>query len=168
MPCETSLAPIPPAWSPPLATNGVSNPRLNFSNSPAVQANYGGTGAARGSPTFPGLIRLTAAGTNGQPISATFQPMIVTTDLGQVVFNFVLGQSPIRFGNSAAIVINDYSSATPYPSTINVSGLAGLLTRPPLPCPTSATLGPVTLMPCSCLPPAKNRSLWPSAAAVIR
>ncbi len=109
-----------------LATNGVSNPRANFSNSPAVH-NYGVL-VPRGPSTFR-PYSFTAAGTNGQPISATFQLQDGTTDLGQVVFNFVLGQSPIRFGNSAAIVINDYSSATPYPSTINVSGLAGLLTR---------------------------------------
>lgn len=109
-----------------LATNGIANPKANFTNTPAAN-NYGAL-VPRG-PSASRPFTFTAAGTNGQAITATFQLYDGATDLGQVLFSFALGQSPIRFVNPAAITINDYSNATPYPSTINVSGLAGLVAK---------------------------------------
>jgi len=109
-----------------LATNGIANPKANFTNTPAAN-NYGAL-VPRG-PSASRPFTFTAAGTNGQTITATFQLYDGATDLGQVLFSFALGQSPIRFANPAAITINDYSSATPYPSIINVSGLAGLVSK---------------------------------------
>jgi len=113
-----------------LATNGVANPRANLTNTPATNS-YGVLVTHGPSAWKP--FTFTAIGTNGQTIGATFQledrPPGATNNLGQVVFNFTLGQGATRFANSAAIIINDNTNATPYPSTINVAGLAGLVTK---------------------------------------
>ncbi len=43
-------------------------------------------------------------------------------------FSFALGKVANLYSNSTAIVINDNTSATPYPSVINVSNINGLVT----------------------------------------
>ncbi len=51
---------------------------------------------------------------------------------GWSCFNFTLGQTTASFANPAAIIIpasGTMGIASPYPSTINVSGLAGLVTK---------------------------------------
>ena len=75
-----------------------------------------------------------ANGTNGQTITATFQlrdelPPAGTNYLREATFSFTLGKTVASYANPAAIVINDNTSASPYPSTINVNGLAGLVTK---------------------------------------
>jgi uncharacterized repeat protein (TIGR01451 family)/uncharacterized delta-60 repeat protein len=102
-----------------LVTNGISNP--------SGPQNYGVL-AVHG-PSVSRPFSFTASGANGQTISATLQLQDGSVNRGLAVFNFTIGQTANRFANSGAIIINDYSAATPYPSTINVSGLAGLLTK---------------------------------------
>jgi uncharacterized repeat protein (TIGR01451 family) len=101
-----------------LATNGVSNP--------SAPANYGVLVAHGPSVSRP--FTFTASGTNGQTITATFQLQDGSANLGQATFRFTLGKTLATFSNPAAIVINDNTSATPYPSTINVNGIGGLVT----------------------------------------
>src|SRR5262249_35153895 len=45
------------------------------------------------------------------------------------IFTYNMGPSTARFTNSGAITIRDNNSASPYPSTINVSGLNGVVTK---------------------------------------
>jgi uncharacterized delta-60 repeat protein/uncharacterized repeat protein (TIGR01451 family) len=101
-----------------LATNGVTNP--------SRPASYGAL-AAHG-PSVSRAFTFTASGTNGQTVTATFQLQDGSANLGQVTFRFTLGKTLATFSNPAAIVINDNTSATPYPSTINVNGIGGLVT----------------------------------------
>jgi len=114
-----------------LATNGVTKPSGGLALGSAPTNSYGALVAHGPSVSRP--FTFTASGTNGQTISATFQLedrlQDVTNNLGQVAFNFTLGQTTASFANPSAIVINDDTTATPYPSTINVSGLAGLVTK---------------------------------------
>ena len=103
-----------------LVTNGVTAP------SPASQ-NYGtlifdGPSASR-SFTF------TANGTNSQTISPTFRLMSGSTNLGTAVFTYTLGTWTTLFTNSAAIIVNDYAPASPYPSAISVAGVGGVLVK---------------------------------------
>ena len=101
-----------------LVTNGVT--------SPSAAQNYGAV-VVRG-PAVSRPFTFTANGTNGQPLLATFE-LVDGRNTNRVVFPFVLGQSTAAVSNSAPIVINDNSSATPYPSTIDVSGLGGSLKK---------------------------------------
>jgi uncharacterized delta-60 repeat protein/uncharacterized repeat protein (TIGR01451 family) len=109
-----------------LATNGITNPKAGTSTTPAVN-NYGVLVTHGPSASRP--FTFTASGTNGQTINATFQVQDGTTDLGQVLFTFTLGQGGGRFINTGAITIRDNTSATPYPSKINVSGLGGVVSK---------------------------------------
>jgi len=108
-----------------LAINGVTQP--------SGPQSYGSL-AAHG-PSVSRPFTFTANGTNGQALNATFQLQDGSVNHGQAVFNFMLGQTATSFSNSLAIVINDSPSygipgnATPYPSVINVNGLAGLVSK---------------------------------------
>lgn len=66
----------------------------------------------------------TSAGTNGGTVTATLQISDGGNTLSNVVFTFNL-QRQLEFTNLAAITIPDVGSATPYPSTIAVSGVSG-------------------------------------------
>ena len=102
-----------------LATNGIT--------SPSAPQNYGVLTARAPSTSRP--FTFTASGTNGQTITAVLQLRDGSTVLSNAVFpSFTLGKAPAAFSNSTAIVINDLSSATPYPSVITVSNLNGLVT----------------------------------------
>jgi uncharacterized repeat protein (TIGR01451 family)/uncharacterized delta-60 repeat protein len=102
-----------------LATNGITNP--------SPPQNYGPLTVHGPSVSRP--FSFTASGTNGQTITATLQLQDGGVNRGLVAFNYILGQSTASFANPAAIVINDNTAATPYPSTININGLAGLVTK---------------------------------------
>jgi uncharacterized repeat protein (TIGR01451 family)/uncharacterized delta-60 repeat protein len=69
----------------------------------------------------------TASGTNGGTITATFQLQDGPLNLGTNVFTFALGTNATRFTNNAAIAIRDNTNALPYPSSITVSGLNGVI-----------------------------------------
>jgi uncharacterized repeat protein (TIGR01451 family) len=83
--------------------------------------------------SVPRLFSFTASGTNGQRITATFHLQDGAFDLGTGSFTYTLGETLFGFTNSATITINDSSnpptSAAPYPSTINVSGVNGNASR---------------------------------------
>jgi uncharacterized delta-60 repeat protein len=103
-----------------LATNGVTSPS-------GPQTNYGLLIAGGPSALLP--FSFTASGTNGQSIAATFQLQSGTNNLGTAVFTYMLGTLTNTFANTNLIIINDYAAASPYPSTINVSGVGGSLIK---------------------------------------
>jgi uncharacterized repeat protein (TIGR01451 family) len=108
-----------------LATGGVTKP--------SGPQNYGAL-LVHG-PSVSRQFSFTASGTNGQTISATFQLQDGSVNRGLALFNFTLGQTANRFASPSAIVINDSplygtaGTASPYPAIINVSGLAGLVSK---------------------------------------
>jgi uncharacterized delta-60 repeat protein/uncharacterized repeat protein (TIGR01451 family) len=108
-----------------LATNGVTKP--------SAPQNYGAL-VVHG-PAVSRPFSFTASGVDGQTISATFQLQDGAINRGLAVFSFTLGQSVANFANTSAILINDSPSsgvaglATPYPSVININGLAGLVSK---------------------------------------
>jgi uncharacterized repeat protein (TIGR01451 family) len=102
-----------------LATNGVL--------SPSGPQDYGVL--VPGGPSASRQFSFTTAGTNGSPLVATFRLTDGAVNLGTAVFTFTLGTGVTRFTNSAFITIRDNTSALPYPSTINVSGLNGVVAK---------------------------------------
>jgi uncharacterized repeat protein (TIGR01451 family) len=96
-----------------LATNGVTSP-----SSPQT---YGALVA--GGSAVSNTYVFTAGGANGGVVSATLQLQDVATS-NQVVFNFSIPATN-TYANGSYIIIPDHGAGTPYPSTINVSGLAG-------------------------------------------
>ncbi len=79
------------------------------------------------------LFSFTASGTNGQRITATFQLRDGAFDLGTATFTYALGRTTLGFTNSASILISDSSNpptpGSPYPSTLNVTGVAGTVSQ---------------------------------------
>lgn len=70
----------------------------------------------------------TASGNAGDTISAVLQLQDGVQNLGTATFHFTLG-GDIVGANGAEIVINQFGSASPYPSTINISGVAGFISK---------------------------------------
>jgi uncharacterized delta-60 repeat protein len=103
-----------------LATNGIASP------SPASQ-NYGTL--IVGGPSASQPFSFTANGTNTQQIVATFQLKSGTSSIGTANFTYTLGSWTTTYSNSAAIIINDDTIASPYPAIINVSGVGGTLIK---------------------------------------
>ncbi len=103
----------------------------NGITSPSGEQSYGVLTVNGASVSRP--FSFTASGSSGQQIMATFQLRDGTLDLGTATFTYTLGSSTVGFTNSAPIVINDSSSpptlASPYPSTINVSGVLGSVNK---------------------------------------
>ena len=100
--------------------------------SPSGPQDYGTLVAGGPSTTRP--FTFVAAGTCGGTLEATLELTDGATALGTVHFDFGLGAlvpgSSASFGNSALINIPTGSAtATPYPSTVNVSGLSGTVTK---------------------------------------
>jgi hypothetical protein len=105
-----------------LATNGVGNPNVN-GGSPVQD--YGSL--VVDGPAVSRPFSFTALGTNSQTIAATFALADGTNNLGTALFTFTLGSWTVTFSNTAPIIINDFSIANPYPSSIAVSNLNGLI-----------------------------------------
>jgi len=103
-----------------LATNGVTPV------GPAT-TNYGPL--INGGHSVSRPFTFTARGTNQQVIAATFMLQDGANYLDTNVFFFTLGSWTSVFSNSAAIVINDNTNASPYPSIINVSQVGGSLIK---------------------------------------
>jgi uncharacterized delta-60 repeat protein/uncharacterized repeat protein (TIGR01451 family) len=101
-----------------LQTNGIVNP--------SVPQNYGVLTVHGPSVSRP--FTFTANGTNGQVVTATFQLRDGTAPTNVAVVSFVLGKTANTYSNTASIIINDGTAATPYPSVVNVSGLPGAVT----------------------------------------
>ena len=70
----------------------------------------------------------TAAGNAGDAVTATLALQDGAQNLGTVSFHFTLG-GEVTFENTAPIVINAVGPASPYPATINVSGLTGVISQ---------------------------------------
>jgi uncharacterized repeat protein (TIGR01451 family)/uncharacterized delta-60 repeat protein len=104
-----------------LATNGVV-----LSAGPQIQ-NYGAL--IPGGPSASRPFTFTASGTNGGSLVATFRLQDGPLNLGTAVFSFTLGNNLYRFTNSSFITIRDNTNALPYPSTINVSGINGVVAK---------------------------------------
>lgn len=101
-----------------LATGGVTLP------SPAGPASYGVLPPGGLPVSMP--FTFTANGTNGGTVVATLQLQDGGNDLGSVTYNFTL-PTVNTFSNTAAITIPDSGNASPYPSTITVAGVTGLV-----------------------------------------
>ena len=97
---------------------------------PGPPATYG-TIAAGATASQP--IQFTANGACGGVITATIQLQDGAADLGNVTYTFNLGAntgSTQSFSNAAAISIPiNGGTATPYPSTINIAGITGTVTK---------------------------------------
>jgi uncharacterized repeat protein (TIGR01451 family) len=99
-----------------LATNGVTSP----SGPVTLGALVHGGAAVNGSFTF------TAGSAPSGVVTATFQLQDGANDLGLATFTFNLSATA-AYTNNTAIAIPDHGPASPYPSTISVSGLTGLV-----------------------------------------
>ena len=73
------------------------------------------------------LLSSCPSGTPTNTATATHTPSASPTPSATVTGTPIC--TPANFENSAPITVNDNQSASPYPSTINVSGLAGTITR---------------------------------------
>jgi len=108
-----------------LPINGITSP------SPSGPQSYGPL--IMGGPSVSRIFTFTANGTNGQQIVATFKLQDITTNatinLGTNGFTFTLGTWTTTFSNTAAIIIYDMSIASPYPSSINVSNVGGVVVK---------------------------------------
>src|SRR6185436_5912788 len=100
------------------ATGGVTSPS-GPQNYGALA--YGGAAVAR-------PFTFTATGANGGAVLATLQLQDGANNLGTVAFVFKF-PATIAFTNPAAIAIPDHGGATPYPSTINVTGVTGKVSK---------------------------------------
>jgi uncharacterized repeat protein (TIGR01451 family) len=100
-----------------LATGGVS---------PSSQQNYGSLIHAGASVTRP--FTFTASGSSGGIITATLALQDGSANLGTVAFSFKIPtKTQLTSGNP--ILIPDSGPATPYPSTINISSVTGLVSK---------------------------------------
>jgi len=97
------------------ATNGVS--------SPSAPQNYGAL-TVHG-PAVSRPFTFTANATNGQTINATFEFRDGNAPTNVAIVSFVVGKASVLYSNTAPIMINDATNASPYPSIIHVSGLSG-------------------------------------------
>lgn len=99
-----------------LATGGVT--------APSGSQSYGVL--APGGPAAAQPFTFTASGVPGGTVTATLQLADGSNDLGaaQFVFSLPLGTT---FANPTFISIPDHGAATPYPSTVVVSGLTGVV-----------------------------------------
>ncbi|MDB6125895.1 MAG: hypothetical protein JWQ71_4888 [Pedosphaera sp.] len=103
-----------------LATNGVTPVG-------GTAQSYGAL--VTGGPSVSRQFSFTANGTNGGRVTAVFQLQDGSKNLGTASFTYTLGKFTNSFVNTNIITINDAAIATPYPSTINVSGVDGVITK---------------------------------------
>jgi subtilisin-like proprotein convertase family protein len=108
-----------------LATNGVA--------SPSGPQNYGVLLASGGSNTQ--SFTFTANGTCGGSITPTLQVQDGSNNLGTITFPFGFGMisaTTNSFANTGTITIptsGNNGRSTPYPSTLSVSGITGLVSK---------------------------------------
>jgi uncharacterized delta-60 repeat protein/uncharacterized repeat protein (TIGR01451 family) len=102
-----------------LAANGVTSP-----TGPQTYGVLADGGASVSRP-----FTFTASGTNGSILLATFQVQDGALNLGRVTFGFLLGSATTTFTNPSPITIVDISPASPYPSSITVTGLVGVVSK---------------------------------------
>ena len=103
-----------------LVTNGVTFP-IPSGPQPYGALIHGGPSAAR-SFTF------TSGATAGSSVVATLRLQDGANNLGTVAFTFNVPATS-NFLSSAAIIIPDHGVGSPYPSSINVSGMTGRVSK---------------------------------------
>jgi uncharacterized repeat protein (TIGR01451 family)/uncharacterized delta-60 repeat protein len=101
-----------------LAASGVTLP------SPSTPVGYG-TLVTNG-PSVSRQFSFTANGANGGIINAVLQ-LHYGTNVSTVSYSFALGRSTNTYSSPAVITIPDRGTATPYPATISISSLNGLV-----------------------------------------
>ena len=89
-----------------LPTNGISLPSGPQTYGPLIVQG----------PSVSRPFTFTANGTNGQAIIATFMLMDGAKNIGTNTFTFNLGTWSASYSNTAPIIINDFTTASPYPS----------------------------------------------------
>lgn len=97
---------------------------------PSSAQNYGALAAGGAPVTNP--FTFTASGVCGGSVTATLSLVDGATDLGSVSYVFQLGSTTAATTtrtNTTAITINDNAAATPYPSSISITGLAGSVSK---------------------------------------
>ena len=104
-----------------LPMGGVTSP------SPSTAVNYGAL-TVDGPAVFR-QFSFTAAGTNSQQITANFRLQDGNTSLGTNIFTFTLGSWTTSVTNTNAIIINANGIATPYPSTLTVTNINGVIIK---------------------------------------
>lgn len=112
-------------------TNVVATLQANGGvTAPSGAQSYGALLAGGAAATNP--FSFTAAGVCGGTVTAVLALVDGATDLGSIVQTFTLGSTldaTITNANSAPITIRDSNSASPYPGTINVAGMAGAISK---------------------------------------
>jgi uncharacterized repeat protein (TIGR01451 family) len=104
-----------------IATNGITAPSGPQTYGPLI---------VKGPSVFrPFSFTVDPSFTNGQQIAATFKLQDGANNIGIGVFTYTLGTMTTTFANTNAIIINDDTNATPYPSTITVSNVSGTLIK---------------------------------------
>ena len=104
-----------------LATNGVIP-------SGTVTQNYGTLFVGGPSVFRPFTFSTGATNTNGTIINAVLQ-LHYGTNVNSVSFRYALGTTTNYFTNSARITINDLAAANPYPSSITITSLVGVVSK---------------------------------------
>lgn len=112
---------VPNLFATLLATNGVTAP------APGTAVNYGPL--VVGGPSASRVFGFTANGTNGQSIAATFQLNNGLTNIGTATFVYTLGTWTQTFSRTNTIIINDNTTASPYPSGLTLSNLNGVVVK---------------------------------------
>ena len=107
-----------------LVTNGVTGP--TSPNGTATQS-YGSLTVQGPSVSRP--FTFTGTGTNSQVIAPTFLLNNGVTNIGTATFTYTLGTWTTTFSNLNSIVINDHTIASPYPSSIAVRNVGGVLVK---------------------------------------
>ena len=107
-----------------LATNGVTAP--TSPNGTATQS-YGSLTVQGPSVSRP--FTFTGTGTNSQQIAPTFLLNNGVTNIGTATFTYTLGTWTTTFSNLNSIVISDHTIASPYPSSIAVKNVGGVLVK---------------------------------------
>jgi uncharacterized repeat protein (TIGR01451 family) len=111
---------------------------LPTANLVATLLNANGVSGASGPKTYGALLAggasrtnqftFTASGAAGSTLNATFQLQDSGTNFATVVFPFVLA-NVVNFTNPGVIMIPDSGSSTPYPSSIPVTAVTGLVNK---------------------------------------
>lgn len=94
---------------------------------PSAPQSYGALSPSMGAVSRP--FTFVVGGSCGDTVTATLQLQDGATNHGTVTFTFLVGVLPPPVSNPASISIPNSGAATPYPSTINVSGVTGPVTK---------------------------------------
>jgi hypothetical protein len=102
---------------------------INGISSPSGSTNYGALTVGGPSVSKPFSFTVSPGYTNGQQIVATFQLQDNGNSKGTNTFTYTLGTWTTTYSNTTPIIINDDAIASPYPSSITVSNLGGVVIK---------------------------------------